>query len=64
MGPGGSLPIIESSATYPPRRPDRPRSTYGMRPKSAMGMDESRPKTSRGMRPKSAVYNPSTKRYG
>nr|XP_054762832.1 uncharacterized protein LOC129269368 [Lytechinus pictus] len=63
MGPGGSLPIIESSATYPPRRPDRPRSTYGIRPKSAMALEE-RPKTSRGIRPKSAVYNPSTKRYG
>lgn len=63
MGVGGSLPVIESSATYPPRRPDRPKSTYGTRPRSAMDMN-SRPRTSRGFRPKSAVISPSTKRYG
>ncbi|XP_071497345.1 uncharacterized protein [Diadema antillarum] len=63
-GVGGSLPIIQSSPyTYPPQRPDRPKSNYGIRTRSAHSMN-GRPKTSRGVRPSSAVYNPSSKRYG
>lgn len=56
------LPYINSASNTPPKhRPERPKSTYGIRPTRPKS---GRPKSALAIRPNATEAHPSTKRYG
>ena len=56
------LPYINSATnTSPKHRPERPKSTYGIRPTRPKS---GRPKSAMSSRPRATEAHPSTKRYG